>query len=257
MSLLATRLSKLAAVFFVLAQLAVVSQAQTKEITRCGTEIKLPGTYVLANDLLNCPADGIDITFGHVTLELGNHQITGMGTGTGIYVDRHSPYVVLNVVIHGPATISNFDKGLELVDSQDGVVSGVTCTGNNTGFVFQRLHDSWNNAIKNNVATLNHGVGFEINGDWSHYEYNQSNQNGGSGFALTSNDGEDNFVNNNVANDNGRDGIEAEAGALHNMIYENHATGNSEFDLSDDNSGGCQNTWLRNGFNTSNKNCIH
>lgn len=256
MSLPATRLSKYLLLTLALAQLAVVpAQAQTK-ITKCGTEIKLPGAYVLANDLLNCPVDGVDITITHVTLELGNHQITGSGTGSGIRVTRQSPYFSMNVIIHGPGTISNFDKEIEIVDSKDGEVSGVTCTGNNTGFVFQRLRDAWNNLIHDNIATMNHGVGFEINGDWSHYERNQSNQNGGSGFVVTANDGRNNFVNNNTADQNGRDGIEAESGAVYNMIYENHATGNSMLDLADDNSEGCPNTWYHNIFSSSNKKCI-
>lgn len=257
MSAFATRLTKylfISTALLLLAQLAVV-HAQTK-ITKCGTEIKLPGTYVLANDLLNCPVDGIDIIFGHVTLELGNHQITGAGTGTGIRVARQGPYLAMNVVIHGPGTISNFDKGIELIDSKDGEVSGLTCSGNNSGFVFQRLHDSWNNLIHDNIATLNHGVGFEINGDWSHYERNQANQNGGSGIVVTTNDGRNNFVNNNTADQNGRDGIEAEAGAENNMIYENHATGNSMVDLADDSAAGCHNFWMRNTFGSANKKCI-
>ena len=257
MSVFATRLPKylpVATVLLLLAQLAVPAQAQT-QITTCGTNIRLAGTYVLANDLLNCPGDGIDITFGHVTLELGNHQITGSGTGTGIRVARESG-LARNVIIHGPATISNFDKCLVLVDSQTGEVSRVTCTGNNTGFTVDLREDSWDNQIHDNIATMNHGAGFVINDEWSHYDHNQSSQNGGSGFVLTAVDGRNNFVNNNTADQNANDGIEAQSGAVQNLIYENHATGNSNLDLADDNPAGCPNTWYHNTFGTSNKHCI-
>ena len=257
MCVFATRLPKylpVATVLLLLAQLAVPAQAQT-QITTCGTNIRLAGTYVLANDLLNCPGDGIDITFGHVTLELGNHQITGSGTGTGIRVARESG-LARNVIIHGPATISNFDKCLVLVDSQTGEVNRVTCTGNNTGFTVDLREDSWDNQIHDNIATMNHGAGFVINDEWSHYDHNQSSQNGGSGFVLTAVDGRNNFVNNNTADQNANDGIEAQSGAVQNLIYENHATGNSHLDLADDNPAGCPNTWYHNTFGTSNKHCI-
>ena len=257
MSVFATRLPKyllFATTLLLLAQLGVPAQAQT-QITTCGTNIRLAGTYVLANDLLNCPGDGIDITFGHVTLELGNHQITGSGTGTGIRVARASG-LARNVTIHGPATITNFNKCLELVDSQTGDVSRVTCTGNNTGFTVDLREDSWDNQIHDNIATMNHGAGFVINDEWSHYDHNQSSQNGGSGFVLTAVDGRNNFVNNNTADQNANDGIEAQSGAVQNLIYENHATGNSNLDLADDNPAGCPNTWYHNTFGTSNKECI-
>ena len=257
-SVFATRLSKhllIAATLLLLAQLAVVpAQAQT-QITTCGTNIKLAGTYILANDLLNCPGDGIDITFGHVTLELGNHQITGSGTGTGIRVAR-TGLVVREVKIHGPATIANFDKGIVVSSSLNGEVNQVTCTGNNTGFTFELQYDSADNQIHDNIATMNHGAGFVINGEWSHYERNRSSENVGSGFVLTPNHAENNFVNGNTADQNGSDGIEAQSGAVHNLIYENHATGNSTLDLADNNPAGCPNTWYRNGFGTSNKKCI-
>lgn len=259
MSRFATRLPKyllITTVLLLLAQLAVVpAQAQT-QITTCGTNITLPGDYVLANDLLACPGDGIDVSFGHVTLELGNHQIIGSGTGTGIRVARATG-LAREVKIHGPATISNFDKGVDLVDSEKGELSGVTCTGNNTGFVIELREDSWDNQVHDNVATGNHGDGFVINDDWSHYVGNRSNQNSGSGIVLSAAHGRDNFVNGNTANQNANYGIQAQSGATQNMIEENHATGNFVRDLADDNPAGCPNTWYHNSFGTSNKQCIH
>jgi parallel beta-helix repeat protein len=73
---------------------------------------------------------------------------------------------------------------------------------------------------------------------------------------LTAVDGRNNFVNNNTADQNANDGIEAQSGAVQNLIYENHATGNSNLDLADDNPTGCPNTWYHNTFGTSNKECI-
>ena len=215
MSVLATRLPKyllIATTLLFLAQLAVPAQAQT-QITTCGTNITLAGTYILANDLVSCPGDGIDVSFGHVTLELGGHQIMGSGTGTGIRVARASGLLAREVKIHGPGTIINFNKGVELVDAEQGEVSGVTCNGNNTGFVIDLQHDSWDNQIHDNIATMNHGDGFVINDEWSHYVGNRSNQNTGSGFVLTAIHGKNNFVNHNNADQNATDGIQAQSGS--------------------------------------------
>lgn len=254
MSALATRLSKYLLLTVALAQLAVPAQAQTK-ITKCGTEIKLAGTYVVANDLLNCPADGIDIAFGHVTLELGNHQITGSGAGTGIRVARAAG-LARDVMIHGPGTISNFTIGIDLVDSEAGEVSGITCTGNTTGFTIELRQDSWDNQIHDNIATMNHGDGFVINDDWSHFDRNQSNQNGGSGFVLSAIHGRNSLMNGNTALQNGIDGIQAQSGSIENLIEANRAADNIKFDLADDNPTGCPNFWIHNSFLTSNKKCV-
>lgn len=258
MSLVATRRWKhllIAVTVLLLAELAVPAQAQTK-ITECGTNIKLPGNYVLANDLLNCPGDGIDITFGHVTLDLDNHQITGTGTGVGIKIVRSAPYSIQVVKVIGPASISNFDTGVLLYSSLNGELGKITCTGNTTGFVIERYYDSAYNQIHDNVATNNHSAGFLIKADWDHYDRNQAVGNSGSGFVLAEKAGLDNDVQGNIANQNGKDGIEAQSEAIHNFIQGNHAKENVMFDLADDNSGGCQNTWLQNSFITSNKKCI-
>lgn len=258
MSVFATRLSKyllIATTLLLLAELAVPAQAQTK-ITECGTNIKLPGDYVLANDLLGCPGDGIDITFGHVTLDLGGHQIMGSGTGIGIKIVRDAPYSIQMVKVKGPATINNFDTCVLLYSSLNGDLGQITCDGNNTGFVVERHYDSAYNQIHDNVATNNHDAGFLIKADWDHYDRNQAVGNGGSGFVLTEKIALDNDVQGNVANMNGKDGIEAQSEAVHNFIEGNHAKENVRFDLADDNSGGCQNTWLKNSFGTANKKCI-
>ena len=259
MSRFATRLPNyllVALALLLLAQLAVPAQAQT-QITTCGFRITVGGgDYVLANDLVNCPADGIDIAAGHVTLELNGHQIMGFGTGTGIKVERPGGLLSREVKIHGPGTIINFDKGIELVDAQTSEVSRVTCTGNNTGFMIDLQTDSWDNQIHDNVATENRLNGFVINDEWSHYDRNQSNQNLGSGFLLAAPHGRENFLNGNTAEQNANDGIEAQSGAELNLIEGNHASGNFVLDLADNNPQGCKNTWYHNNFGTKNKSCI-
>ena len=239
-----------------LAQLAVPAQAQT-QITTCGFRITVGGgEYILANDLVSCPADGIDISAGHVTLDLNGNQIMGSGTATGIKVERPGGLLSREVKIHGPGTIINFDKGIELVDAQQSEVSRVTSTGNITGFMIDLQHDSWDNQIHDNVATANRMNGFVINDEWSHYDRNQSNQNSGSGFLLAAPHGKENFLNGNTADQNANDGIEAQSGAVMNLIEGNHATGNVVLDLADNNPQGCKNTWYRNSFGTRNKDCI-
>jgi hypothetical protein len=53
------------------ATLAGVGTVQgSVQINTCGYAITLPGTYILAADLTQCPADGIDIATSNVVLKL-------------------------------------------------------------------------------------------------------------------------------------------------------------------------------------------
>lgn len=231
--------------------------AENTSITTCGTVISASGDYTLANDLLNCPGDGIDITADSVTLNLAGHQITGSGTGTGIRVDRMQRGPILGVTINGPGMIMNFDGGVVFSHSNTGEVSRVTCMGNNTGFTILsgKEFGSLHNRIDYSTASMNRAAGFVIGGEAGTIAHNTSNQNG-NGFVLPDDDTTLNTLDSNTANQNANDGIEAQSGAIGNTITHSFAHSNSTYDLADDNFT-CENRWDSNHFGKANRSCIH
>ncbi len=219
------------------------------QIYSCGTTLGA-GTWTLANDLLNCPGDGIDIEGSRVTVELGSHKITGSGTGTGINVSNLDQEIT-GVLIRGShATITNFDKGIELVTSEGGAVIEVTCTGNNIGFSIKL---GLGNMLGADAATMNHSAGFMIDDIGGTYQDNVSTQNS-NGFVLYDHAGA-NYLESNTADRNANYGIVAESGTHENNINGNEASGNHTYDLADEN-GHCANTWKNNKFGTRNLSCI-
>jgi len=243
-------------------------------VTTCGTVISTPGDYQLANDLVNCPQDGIDIVSSNVHLILNGHQISGSGGAAqgnvityGIAVGIGVPTGVSGVKINGPGTVSNFGQGgvgFEGVSSSS--VVGVTSTGNKFGFNVNAAFGAGNpslrstgNKFNGNTATANAGHGFSLNGaDKNTFRGNDSSGNGlvfgAEGFLLF--DATGNVVEGNTFDQNSEDGVKAVAGiGISNTIRGNSAQGNSSFDLEDDN-GGCANVWQGNNFGSANQPCI-
>jgi parallel beta-helix repeat protein len=247
-------------------------------VTTCGAVINTPGSYQLANDLVNCTGDGIDIVSSNVTLILNGHQISGSDNGQegntyGIAVGIGAATGVSQVKINGPATISNFGQsgiGFEGVSSSS--VVGVTSTGNKFGFTVNAAFGAGNpslrsigNKFNGNTATGNLGHGFTLNGaDQNTFRGNESSGNGlippGDGFLLF--DATGNIVGGNTFARNTGSGILAAAGTgTQNTIRGNTAQGNNSlnlgfFDLEDDNPG-CANTWQGNTFDTASQSCIN
>jgi hypothetical protein len=255
-SVFATHLSKYLLVtiaLLCLGQLAVVPAQAQKQITACGTVIRSSGSYHLANDLLNCPGDGIVITDSWVQVYLEGHRITGSGSGTGILVANG--YSFVEDVSISKGSIANFDTGIDISNSSRGYVHEVTCTGNNIGFRIR----GWNGApypndIILNLATMNHFAGFVVGGRIDYYYANEASENG-NGFVLVDKETLANTLTNNIADHNIDYGIVALPGAAYNDIVHNDAFRNSKFDLADDNNG-CPNKWEDNIYRTHNKDCV-
>ena len=262
------------AVVFAVRQITIgrALAATPTAVTTCGMVINTPGSYQLANDLLNCPGDGIDIVSSNVTLILNGHQISGTDNGAegntyGIAVGIGVATGVSQVKINGPAIISNFGQsglGFEGVSSSSAV--GVTSTGNKFGFTVNAAFGAGNpslrsvgNKFNGNTATANLGHGFTLNGaDQNTFRGNDSSGNGlippGDGFLLF--DATGNIVGGNTFNQNSGSGVLAQAGTgTQNTIRGNTAQGNNSaglgfFDLQDDNPG-CANIWQGNTFDTA------
>jgi parallel beta-helix repeat protein len=243
--------------------------ADPMPVTNCGTVIDTPGTYQLANDLVNCPQDGIDITSSNVHLILNGYQISGSGgnVSNGIAVGVGVPNGVSNVKINGPGTVSNFGQsGVVLEGVSSSSVVGVTSTGNKFGFAVNaafhtpnsNLH-STGNKLNGNTATANFGHGFTLNGaDQNTFRGNDSSGNGlvfaGEGFFLFN--ATQNVVEGNTFDQNSEDGVLAQIGiGVNNTVRGNSAQGNALLDLQDRN--GCGfNTWQGNTFGSASDPCL-
>jgi parallel beta-helix repeat protein len=248
----ATRLRNYLLTFSVLLlvmQWAAFSAQAQISVTTCGTMITQPGKYTLANDLLQCPGDGIVIRSAGVSLNLNGHQITGPA-----HSSTHGIQVTLPpnewVIIDGPGTIANFGTGLEL-DLAHGRAFIVSVTAQQNRFGFMVLNGS-NITLGNNTAVNNIVIGFALyDTDDSSLVESSANANG-DGIVIL---GSRNEIILNTANNNAKNGIVAFSGG-HNRISTNTALGNSRYDLYQLGQD-CNNTWVNNTFNSANLPCIH
>jgi nitrous oxidase accessory protein NosD len=101
----------------------------------CGQVITTDTT--LDSDLVNCPADGVVIGAGGITLDLGGHTIDGISNGDGVNnAAGHDGVVVKN------GSIEQFFRGVEVRSTSANVVERVTVTDSGLGFVFFDTDDS-------------------------------------------------------------------------------------------------------------------
>jgi parallel beta-helix repeat protein len=70
----------------------------------------------VANDLAECPGDGLVIGGPGITLDLDGHTIDGVGLGAGIRNDGHPSATIRN------GTVRDFDHGVKLATSTSGNV---------------------------------------------------------------------------------------------------------------------------------------
>lgn len=237
----------LLALLLVMEFAAVCAHAQT-QITTCGTVIRSPGRYVLANDLVNCPGNGIDINRADdVVLNLNGHRITGSTAPrtAGIRVIFGA-----KARIEGPGTISNFTGvvGSGVFSNASTVeITAVTCTRNEVGFFLSGTAIVHGNVAANNTD----GFSVTAGGDFSGSLVSANTVNGieisGSVPAR---------FNDNTVAFNGNYGIETYLTALNKQIIDNTVLDNVTYDMYEG-SGECRNTWVDNTFGTSNKTCIH
>jgi parallel beta-helix repeat protein len=221
---------------------AICAQGQTP-VTTCGTMISNPGHYVLANDLLNCTADGVDINASNVELDLAGHQISGGASGVGIEI------FASHVRILGPGTINSFSVGvLANFGSRNVDVAGVTSNGGAVGFIARFAEVTWSG----NTASGNEN-GFELlPADNCELRGNRATGNSQAGFIIS---GNNDRIHMNVALNNGITGISVSGAQID--VVSNVALGNTMFDLADSDPSCGNNHWVHNTFHTANETCIH
>jgi parallel beta-helix repeat protein len=264
-----------------------LAQAVTT-IATCPITIDSPGNYRLADDL-TCLGDGIVITSGGVSLRMGQHVLTGNGTGIGITISD----VDRNVDI-ASGTVTGFAIGVVVSNAHGVDMRYVTSIANQTGMVLDHCTDS---TFANTIVVENAGNGIEAydssamtitasladqNGDAglvgqgfagnlltgcgfhdnvgdglrletgsdeNTLRANDASTNGGDGVVLAGAEG--NSVTSNRANGNGGSGFRVEATSTDNVLRGNSARGNALVDAADLNPNPCSaNTWQRNTFDT-------
>jgi hypothetical protein len=256
---------------------AAAMPAQTAtSITSCGYQITAAGVYALATDLGPCPADGVDVRAGNVTLMLNGHTITGTLGGAGVAVTG-----VANVIIQGPGVVEQFGSGVAFTNTSNSKLLGGTSeynvvgvgTSNNTGLQlagnviarnsFQGINaanDSKDEIASNAVVVNNTNLGqltpaILLAGNNNNLHDNQV---AGSYIGIQLN-GTGNLVWFNSVF--GALGAGIDVGGTGNTIASNIAQGNGltegpQFDLYDSNGNCTANTWRKNTFSTASPACI-
>ncbi len=118
----------------------------------------LCGTMVVSNtslseDIVNCPANGLEIGANGVTLDCQGHRLTGQGAGMGIVVTDKKGVVIKNCQVEA------FDRGVYFDYTYQSQVASSRFQENNIGL---SLWYSRSNSLRSNTIYRNQIYGFEL-----------------------------------------------------------------------------------------------
>ena len=220
-----------------------------KVVTECGQVLTEPGNYKLANDLLDCPGTGIEITGSDIKLNLKGHEISCADNNLevgGVIVSGAEEAMVRNVMIKN-GHVSNCKDGIVLIYTEDSKVMNIASTGNT--FWWAWIEDEDNPAggywaanygtgitlwrSRNNVIMHNHtygnasdGIGsWESSGNLFKHNTSTDNGDGWSGSGINLLDEHDSRIMCNRTHGNS-DGILLWNASSGNLLRGNLATGN-------------------------------
>jgi parallel beta-helix repeat protein len=215
--------------------LAGTVAAGNTPVTECGTVLTEPGNYKLANELLDCPGDGVAIMGSDIRLDLKGHEIScgdGVSPVAGILVLGNEENAVRNVTVSN-GRVSNCNDGVLLIDVEDSKITGITSAGNRfwedpdgnllygTGITVYKSH---NNVIMKNSTYGNASDGI---GSWASsgnvFKHNRSHHNPNNGFFLEMSTDSLLMCNQSFAN---TDGILLFPGSNDNLIQGNLVSDN-------------------------------
>ena len=173
----------------------------------------------VANNLSDCPGDGVVVGAPGITLDLGDHRIDGVAAAGSAGIDNSAGHD--DVVIRGGIVIE-FETGVRLENASGNTLTLLHVSRNYDGI---ELVASSNNTLKANVATGNDnfGVGLSAASNTNSFSANEVSSNGSSGIS-TDASSENLFVGNRVSG-NGGLGIEIAGGSGH-TLKGNTAQGN-------------------------------
>jgi Right handed beta helix region len=110
--------------------LAFGAAPATAEHVQCGAVLTL--STALDSDLRDCPGDGIVIRTDGVDLDLNGHVVDGVGSGSGVRVERGFFEPVVGIRVHD-GTVQEFGDGITLT-SADGAEVQDVAVSDNQGF---------------------------------------------------------------------------------------------------------------------------
>ena len=218
----------------------------SKVVTECGTVLTEPGNYKLANDLLDCPGNGVLIEGSDIVLNLKGHEISCADNDllvAGIGVLGAPEATVRNVTVKN-GHVSNCRDGIVLIFTEDSKVMKISSTGNTQwwrepigedpgGWVYGTGITLWlsqNNVIMHNhtYGNASHGIGsWDSSGNL--FKHNTSTDNGesgaggGGGITLVGENYSRIMCNRTRGN---TDGITLQSGGSGNLLRGNLVTGN-------------------------------
>jgi len=102
---------------------------------------------------LNCYKDGLTISGNGITIDLNGKTITGPGK-----ILEYSGIVILgnDVTLKGPGTITNFKKGINLINSNTIDINSIILQNNQFG-IFS-INSSYDEMNENNITLNNIGI---------------------------------------------------------------------------------------------------
>lgn len=106
--------------------------AGSQVISECGAVLTEPGNYRLANDLVDCPADGVFIDGSDISLDLKGHEISCADVtplAAGVAVIGTEEAVVSNVTVRN-GRVSNCNDGIVFVFTENSKITKISSTGN-------------------------------------------------------------------------------------------------------------------------------
>ena len=99
-------------------------------ITHCDYPITMPGTYVLAKDLNDCPLTGVKVQASNVNLILVGHNITTRSPSlVGIQVNPSPAVPLTGVKVEGGTITGSFAFGIDVENASGVLISGTTVSG--------------------------------------------------------------------------------------------------------------------------------
>jgi parallel beta-helix repeat protein len=183
----------------------------------------------VANDLTNCPADGLVIGASNITIDLHGHTIDGDGVNaaTDDGIDDTGGFDGVKVE-HG--TIQQFSQGVNLVGVTNSRLDHLKVTQTHRGIEIQAASNG--NRIEHNKVTANFDAIHLVGSDSNRIDHNDASSNTASGIVLiTGSDG--NSVEHNTTHDNATWGITQDSSNdnsyRHNRIAKNGTAGFEPF----------------------------
>lgn len=182
----------------------------------CGTQLLVPGSYQLSQDLQCAGGDGI-VVGGGVSLDLNGHTVAGPGV-SGIRVLGASATVTNTS--SAPGTVTGFLEGVTLDGSRGATVNRLTLVGNGRGINFAVASE---NLVSGNLITRSTSDGIRLGISGGNTIRNNAISGNGSGVGLAD-ASNGNLITGNDVSKNRNFGVSVFCGSDANTISGNSIT---------------------------------